>query len=45
MRNARGVFGDAAVVGEYRNGFSVLKARRAQNQPLRLKDGDTSLSE
>jgi hypothetical protein len=43
MRNARGVFGDAAVVGERCNRFSVLKARRAQSKPLGLEDGDTAL--
>jgi len=45
MRNARGVFGDAAVVGERRNRFSVPEARRAQAKPLGLEDGDTAFVE
>ena len=45
MRNARGVLGDAAIVGERRNRFSVLELRRTQNQPLRLEDGDTAFGE
>ena len=45
MRNARGVLGDAAVVGERRYRFSVLKARRAQSKPLGLEDGDTAFAE
>ena len=45
MRNARRVFGDAAVVGERRYRFSVLEARRAQGKPLGLEDGDTALVE
>src|SRR5262245_23053983 len=44
MWNARGVFGDAAVVRESRNRFSVPEARRTQHKPLRLEDGDTSLA-
>ena len=42
MRDTRGVLGDAAVVGERRNGFSVLEARPAQGQPRGLKDGNTA---
>ena len=45
MRNARRVFGDAAVVGERRYRFSVLEARRAQGKPLGLEDGDTAFAE
>src|SRR5665811_2266760 len=45
MRNARRVFGDAAVVGERRYRFSVLEARRAQGKPLGIEDGDTTLVE
>ena len=43
MGNARRVLGDAAVVRELGNGFGVLEARRAQDQPLGLEDGGTSL--
>src|SRR5262249_44733657 len=45
MRNARGVFGDVAVIGERRNRFSVPEARRTQNQPRGPEDGDTAFSE
>jgi|GEM_PF-60601 len=45
MRNARGIFRDAAIVGERSNRFSVHELRRTQNQPLRLEDGDTALRE
>src|SRR5262249_50476744 len=45
MRNARGVFGDVAVIGERRDHFSVPEARRAQDQPRGLEDGDTAFSE
>ena len=45
MRNARGVFRDAAVVGERCYRFSVLEARRAQSKPLGLEDGDTRFAE
>jgi hypothetical protein len=45
MWNARGVLRNAAIVRERRNRFSVHELRRTQNQPLRLEDGDTSLSE
>src|SRR5690242_6499609 len=45
MRNARGILGDVAVVGERRDHFSVPEARRAQNQPRGLEDGDTAFSE
>src|SRR5262249_32727848 len=45
MRNARRVLGDVAVVGERRDHFSVPEARRAQDQPRGLEDGDTAFSE
>ena len=45
MRNARGVFGNAAVICERCNRFSVRESRRAQGQPLGLEDGDTGLAE
>src|SRR5262249_57501718 len=45
MRNARGVLGDVAVIGERRDHFSVPEARRAQDQPRGLEDGDTAFSE
>jgi hypothetical protein len=45
MRNARGVLGDLAVVGERRYRFSVPEARRTQNEPLGLEDGDTAFPE
>ena len=44
MRNARGVLGDAAIVGERCYRFSVHEARRTQYQPLGLEDGDTGLA-
>src|SRR5262249_35100194 len=44
MWNARGVFRDAAVVGERCYRFSVLEARCAQGKPLGLEDGDTSFA-
>jgi len=40
MRNARGVFRDAAIVGLRERLFAVLELRRTQNQPLRLEDGE-----
>ena len=44
MRNACRVLGDAAVVRQHGDRFSVPKPRRTQNQPLGLEDGDTSLA-
>src|SRR6476620_2696202 len=44
MRNSCRVLGDAAVVRQRLYDFSVPKARRAQNEPLGLEDGDTSLA-
>src|SRR5262249_12712362 len=44
MRNAGGVFGDAAVGRERDDGFSVLEARRTQNKPLGLEDGGTAFA-
>ena len=44
VRNARGVFRDAAIVGERCNRFSVLEARCAQGQALGLEDGDTGFA-
>src|SRR3984957_15310075 len=40
MRNARGIRGDAAIVGERRNGFDITAARRAQHEPRGRKDGN-----
>jgi hypothetical protein len=44
MREATGVFRDAAVIGERCYRFSVLEARCAQGKPLGLEDGTTSLA-
>src|SRR4029079_1827901 len=44
MRNACRVLGDAAVVRQHCDRFSVPKPRRTQNQPLGLEDGNTSLA-
>jgi hypothetical protein len=44
MRDARGVFRDAAIVSERCYRFSVLEARCAQGKPLGLEDGNTSFS-
>src|SRR6185437_12189041 len=44
MRNARRVLGNAAIVGERCDRFSVLEARGAQGKPLGLEDGDTRLA-
>ena len=40
--NARRVLGDTTVVGEKRNGFGVLEARRPQREPLGLEDEGTA---
>src|SRR3974377_426019 len=45
MRNARRVFGNAAVVGERCYRFCVLEERGAQGEPLGLEDGNTAFSE
>src|SRR5262245_61698320 len=44
MRDARGVFRDAAVVGERCYRFSVLEARCTQRKALGLEDGNTSFA-
>ena len=44
MRNARRVLGNAAIVGERCDRFSVLEARGAQGKPLGLEDGNTRLA-
>src|ERR1700681_1611329 len=45
MRNARRVFGNAAIVAERCSRFSVLETRRAHGKPFSLEDGDTGLVE
>src|SRR5205814_568653 len=44
MRNACRILGDAAVVRQHCDRFSVPKPRLTQNQPLGLEDGDTSFA-
>src|ERR1700722_8544314 len=44
MRNARCIFGDAAVVREHRNRLYVLVTRRAKRQPFGLEDGNTAFA-
>ena len=45
MRNAARVLGNTFVVCERRYCFGVPEARRTQNQPLGLEDGDTSFAQ
>ncbi len=42
MRHARGILGNAAIVGEHGDCFYVPTTRRAQHQPLGLEDRDTA---
>src|SRR5690242_20491016 len=44
MRNARGVFCDAAIVGDRCYRFSVLEAPCTQGKALGLEDGDTGFT-
>jgi hypothetical protein len=45
VRDAAGVLGNAFVVCERRQYFRVPEARRTQDQPLGLEDGDTAFPE
>ena len=45
MRQAAGILGDAAVVGETRNRFYVRERRPAQAQPFGLEDARTGLAQ
>ena len=45
MRQAAGIFRNAAVVGETRDGFYVRERRPAQRQPFGLEDAATRLAQ
>ena len=45
MRQAAGVFRNAAVVGEMRNRLDVREGRPAQRQPFGLEDAATCLTQ
>ena len=45
MRQAAGVFRNAAVVGETRDRFYVRERRPAQRQPFGLEDASTRLAQ
>ena len=45
MRQAAGIFRDAAVIGETRDRFYVRERRPAQHQPFGLEDAGTGLAQ